>query len=163
MKNNTNGKLHRKYPYARLKGMDQFMAFVREPLWRPAKLDAGLLRTLDIARGKENEAITALRFLGIIDEAGAPTAVFDELKEDYQGTMRLQVQAAYADVFAVLPPKMVNQTRLVKIMGGPIDTAEYQAKLFVWMCEQAGIEVPNVEKKFHRARFDKAADELETD
>ncbi len=155
MKSSTNGNTPRKYPYARLKGMNEFMAFAKEPGWRPAKVDAEVLRTIDVAKGKEREAVAALRFLGIIDESGAPTEVFDGLKTDYQGTMRRQVQQSYADVFTLFPPKMVNQARLVKFFGGSVETAEYQAKLFVWMCEQAGIEVPNVEKDFHRARFDK--------
>jgi hypothetical protein len=43
----------------------------------------------------------------------------------------------------------------VNFFGTTPETAEYQAKLFVWLCEQAGIELPNVEKRFHRSRFDK--------
>ncbi len=50
---------------------------------------------------------------------------------------------------------MINQVKLVKFFGPPIETAEYQSKLFVWFCQQANIDLPNVEDKFHRARFDK--------
>src|SRR5689334_15593355 len=108
MKANVNGNAGRKYPYARLKGMEDFMKFAKEPGWRPPKFDAEVLRTMDVAKGKEREAVAALRFLGIIDATGAPTEVFDGLKTDYQGTLRRQVQAGYAELFAMFPPKMVN-------------------------------------------------------
>jgi len=144
-----------KYPYSRLKGLRDFMAFTQEPDWKPAKIDTTLFKKLGMAKGKEGEAVATLRFLGLIDKAGIPTAKFDELKQNYQVTMKRLVQSKYADLFSLIPPRMANQMRLVKFFGPPVETAEYQAKLFVWLCEQASIELPNVEKRFHRSRFDK--------
>lgn len=144
-----------RYPYSRLKGLKEFMDFAREPGWRQPKVDKTLFKKLGLAKGKEREAVNTLRFLGLIDDEGAPTAEFDDLKEDYQGTMNRLVKASYADLFSLIPARMANQQRLVNFFGDPVETAEYQAKLFVWLCEQGGIELPNVEKKFHRARFDK--------
>lgn len=144
-----------KYPNARLKGMGEFMTFVQEPGWKPSKVDIALMKKLDMAKGKEGEAVYALKFLGAIDEEGQPTQEFDNLKQDYQGTMKRLVQEKYAEVFSLIPARLANQARLVKFFGEPVETAEYRAKLFVWCCEQAGIELPNVEKQFHRARFDK--------
>jgi hypothetical protein len=138
-----------------LKGLKDFIAFAQEPGWKPAKIDIALFKKLGMAKGKEGEAVATLRFLGLIDEAGAPTAKFDELKQNYQATMKRLVQSKYADLFSLIPTRLANQMRLVKFFGPPIETAEYQAKLFVWLCEQGGIELPNVEKRFHRARFDK--------
>jgi hypothetical protein len=150
------------YPYARLTGMKEFMAFVCEPNWKPTKIDVNLLKKLAIARGKEYEAIKALHFLGIVDETGSPTAVFDELKLDYPTTLRRIIYEKYADLFNLIPTRMANQKRLVNFFETAQDTAEYQAKLFVWLCEQAGIELPNVEKRFHRSRFDKRKETLST-
>jgi len=144
-----------KYPYSRLKGLKDFMAFAQEPGWKPAKIDTVLFKKLGMAKGKEGEAVATLRFLGLIDEVGAPTSKFDELKQNYQATMKHLVQSKYSDLFSLIPPRMANQMRLVKFFGPPVETAEYQAKLLVWLCEQGGIELPNVEKRFHRARFDK--------
>jgi len=144
-----------KYPQARLKGMMEFMEFAREPGWMQEKIDIGLLKKLSVAKGKEGLVVAALRFLGIIDNAGKPTAELDELQKDYQTTMRRLVHEKYADLFKLIPARMVNQKRLVNFFGPPVETAEYQAKLFVWFCEQADIELPIVEKRFHRARFDK--------
>jgi hypothetical protein len=144
-----------KYPCSRLKGLKDFSAFAQEPGWKPAKINIALFKKLDLAKGKEGEAVYALRFLGLIDSVGTPTTEFDQLKQKYKGTMNRLVQEKYAELFSLLPPRMINQSRLVKYFGLPVETAEYQAKLLVWFCEQAGIDLPNVEPKFHRARSDR--------
>jgi len=151
----NNRQQSTKYPYARLKAMTEFMAFVQEPNWRPARINSDLLKKLGMAKGKEREAIHALKFLGVIGEDDTPTSEFDNLKQDYQGTMKRLVEEKYAELFSLIPTRLANQDRLVKFFGTSVDTAEYQAKLFAWFCEQAGIELPNVDKHFHRARFDK--------
>jgi hypothetical protein len=151
----NNKKENTKYPYARLKAMIDFMEFVREPNWKPEKIDAELLKRLGIAKGKEREAIHALTFLGLVSEGGTPTHEIDNLKQDYQGTLKRLVEEKYTELFNLIPARLANQERLVKFFGTSVDTAEYQAKLFVWFCNQSGIELPNVEEHFHRARFDK--------
>jgi hypothetical protein len=148
-----------KYPYSRLKGIKDFMDFAREPGWKPAKMDTELFKKLGLAKGKEREAVVTLRFLSLIDDNGVATVEFDNLKTDYQGTINRLVKQGYSELFDLIPPRMANQQRLVNFFGVPVETSEYQAKLFVWLCEQAGIDLPNVEKKFHRARFDKVASE----
>jgi len=151
----NNDSINNTYPYARLKGINEFMLFVREPDWKPTRIDRVLLKKLAIAKGKEYEMVRALIFLGILDENGVPTIVFNELKSDYQTTLKRIVYDKYAEVFNLIPPRMANQQRLVNFFGTSPDTAEYQAKLFVWLCEQAGIDLPIMEKRFHRSRFDK--------
>jgi hypothetical protein len=154
-KMNNNG--HQvKYPYARLTGMSQFMDCLRNNSeWRPDVIDADLLETLGIAKGKEREAVYALKFLGIITDEGAPTEEFDNLRQDYTGTMNRLVREKYKEIFNRIPVSMIDQERLVKSFGQSVETAEYRAKLFGWFCDQAGIELPKLEKEFHRARFDK--------
>ena len=144
-----------KFPSPRLRGMQEFMEYVQDPVWKPSPIDVSLLKKMGNSKGKEDLAIKALRFLGIIDNAGVPTQEFDNLKKDYQPTLKRLVQEKYSELLSLFPLAKVNQARLVSYFGEPVETAEYQAKFFVWLCEQAGIELPNVEKKFHRARFDK--------
>ena len=144
-----------KFPSPRLKGMQEFMDYVQDPVWKPSPIDVSLLKKMGNSKGKEDLAIKALRFLGIIDNAGVPTQEFDKLKKDYQPTLRRLVQEKYSELLSLFPVSKINRTRLVSYFGEPVETAEYQAKFFVWLCEQAGIELPKVEKKFHRARFDK--------
>lgn len=148
-----------RYPSARLKGIEEFMAFVQEPDWKPSPINTDLFKKLGMAKGKEGLAVHALKFIGIIDEEGNPTDEFDNLKKDYRNTLKRLVQASYSELFNLIPPKLANQSRLVNFFGTAVDTAEYQAKLFVWLCKQSGIELPNVEEHFHRARFDKEKSE----
>jgi hypothetical protein len=149
-----------KYPYSRLKGLKKFFDLcVEEPDWKPNRIDTALFKTLEMAKGKEGEAVATLRFLKLIDETGLPTANLDELRKDFKGTLASQVKTAYSELFNRIPAKLITQSKLVKFFGGKVETAEYQAKLFVWLCEQAGIDLPNVEKNFHRARFDKEVPE----
>ena len=154
----TNNQVIR-YPSARLKGLEEFMTFVREPDWKPSPIDIDLFKKLGMAKGKEGLAVHALKFIGVIGEDGVPTEEFDNLKKDYQNTLKKLVHTSYAELFDLIPPKLANQSRLVNFFGTAVDTAEYQAKLFVWFCKQADIEIPNVEEHFHRARFDREESE----
>lgn len=153
---NTNHVV--KYPYARLAGMREVMAWIQEPTWNPEKIDADLLKKFKMAKSKESEAVHALKFLGIITPEGKPNDEFDNLRKDYQGTLKRLVLEKYRNLFNDLPVRMINQDRLVSFFGLSKDTSEYQAKLFQWLCTEAGIELPNLEKDFHRARFDKKKD-----
>lgn len=144
-----------KYPYARLTGMTQFMNFVREPGWKPDVITVDLLKKLDMAPSKERETVYTLKFLGLVADDGVPTEQFDNLKQDYQDTLKKLVLEKYGQLFRLLPANMINQARLVKFFGLSADTSEYQAKLFAWLCEQAGIKLPNLEKHLRRSRHDK--------
>jgi hypothetical protein len=132
--------------------MMDFTEFLKVPEWRPRQIDVRLLKQLDIAPSKESETIHALEFLGILGENGSPTAEFDNLKTDYTGALRRLVLEKYRNLFELIPPEMINQSRLVKFFGLSADTAEYQAKLFAWLCEQAEIALPALEKHIHRQR-----------
>lgn len=153
---NRKGKTEVKYPDARVKGMVELMEFVREPTWKkPQRIDVPLLRKLVIAPSNESRVIRTLLFLGVIDETGAPTSAFDELRESYQPTLARLIHEHYVDLFDTVPPKLMNQKRLVNFFDTSADVAGYQAKLFVWFCEQAGIELPNVEKEINRLRSER--------
>lgn len=89
-----------KYPYPRVKGMAELMAFIREPDWRPEVIDIALLKRLRISPSHEREIISALRFLGLIDEAKAPTAQFDRLKESFEPTLAGLVREKYSSLFS---------------------------------------------------------------
>src|SRR5688500_18989901 len=71
-----------KYPSARLKGLEEFMAFVQEPDWRPSPINIDLFKRLGMAKGKEGLAVHALKFIRVINEYGTPTEEFDNLKND---------------------------------------------------------------------------------
>jgi hypothetical protein len=61
--------------------------------------------------------VHALKFMGVIDEEGILKEEFDNLKQDYQNIMKRLIQASYGELFCLIPPKIANQTRLVKLFG----------------------------------------------
>lgn len=146
-----------KYPYARPKAMAKLMASIQDG-WKPTKVDLDLIATLAIAPSKEREALYALKFIGAIDAAGATTAIWDQLKQDYQNALQRVVRERYASLFEQIPLKLIVQESVVNFFmktGTVKDTAEYQGMLFGWLCREAGIDLPNMPKDFHRARFSK--------
>jgi len=138
--------------------MTKLMDAIRADDWKPSQVDVELIKTLAIAPSKEREALQALKFIGAVDEAGSTTATWDQLKQDYQQTLRRVVRQKYSALFEQVPLKLIMQDSVVNFFmkaGIARDTAEYQGMLFGWFCRQAGIEVPNLPEKFKRARFAK--------
>lgn len=146
-----------KYPYARPKAMAKLMEVIRDG-WRPSRVDLDLIRTLAIAPSKEREALHALKFIGAVDDTGSPTALFGQMQQDYQPTLKKAVQEKYVLLFERIPVKLITQDSTVNFFmktGTVKDTAEYQGMLFAWFCREAGIDLPNLPLTFRRARFSK--------
>ena len=148
-----------KYPYARPKAMAKLMDVIRgDDEWKPSRFDVESIKTLAIAPSKERETLQTLKFIGIVDDLGTTTSVWDELKRDYQRTLQRIVRQKYAPLFERIHPKLIAQDSVVNFFmstGTGRDTAEYQGMLFGWLCREAGIDLPNMPKDFHRARFSK--------
>lgn len=148
-----------RFPDARLKGMREFFSVLQtEQDWRPDPLTSRTLTTLGIAPSKESSLTGTLKFLGVLDEQGHPTEEFDKLRADFQATLARLVRKAYADLMSTVPVNRMTQQTLVRFFmqnGYREDTAEYQGMLFVGLCKDAGIRLPNVEESFTRARFKK--------
>lgn len=124
--------------------------------WRPDPIDTTILKTLGIAPNKEPQTLFALRFLALIDDTGSPTSNFDELRIDFKETLKKLVRDAYSKLFETIPIRRISQQTLVNFFMAreySEDTAEYQAKLFVELCSNSEIDLPNVEPAFKRARF----------
>ena len=151
----TEGEL--RYPYARVKHIQQFFeVLLDEKDWRPDPLDKKVFETLDLAPSKESVLVGALKFIGIIDLDGSPTKEFDELRSNFKPTLKRLVLASYKNLFSTVPRKLIKQKTLVTFFmqqGFSKDTAEYAGKLFVSLCRDAGIELPNAPEKFARARY----------
>ncbi|GEM_PF-2017748 len=154
-----------RYPSARIKGIEGFIEFLQQPDWKPSKIDDELLKRMGVGKSKANLVVHTLQFLDVIDNDGVPTKIFDELKTSYSETLKRQIRKRYAGVLNVIPLSIANQAKLVSFFsteGFALDTAEYQAKLFVWLCKQAQMDLPKVEGEFHRTRYDKKKPLTET-
>lgn len=146
-----------RYPDARVKGMmDIFDLIKEEHDWRPNPIDKTTLQTLDIARGKETNALFALKFLGLIDDTGSPTSKYDDLSKDFDRTLAILIRDVYSKLFDTIPASRISRDTLVRFFmaqGYSEETAEYQGKLFVELCSRGGISLPSAESSFSRSRF----------
>ena len=133
------------YPFVTPQSMGEIMEFIRKPGWKHS-VDEALLKKLGIASNNEEKVPLTLKFLGIIDSEGAPTKEFGELKSNYQGTLRRLVKEKYAELFSVIPPDMVTRKRLTNFFGKK-QTDQRRARLFIWLCNEAGIDLCNLEAK----------------
>jgi len=148
-----------RYPSARLKGMNQIFEIIRsDQNWKPEVVSVETIKTLGISPKKESNLVFALKFLGVIDDESKPTVEFENLREDFSGTLERLVRDSYHKVLNTIPVSLIGQETLVNFFmqqGYAEDTAEYQAKLFAWLCRQAGIDLPNIEGSFSRSRHKK--------
>ncbi|MGA2504021.1 MAG: DUF5343 domain-containing protein [Anaerolineales bacterium] len=147
----------RKYPDTRIKAINEIFELIKdEKSWRPEPISTSTLKILKIASSKESNAIFALKFLGLIDDDGIPTSDFDNLRNNFQETLSILVQKNYSELLEIIPIRRINQDSLLSFFtaaGFSIDTAEYQAKLFIELCRLAEITLPNVEGKISRTRM----------
>lgn len=140
------------YPNAAAQGMAEMMEFIRQQEWRP-QINRLLIKRLGIATSNEGQVLSALRFLGFIDANGNPTPDFDEAKKDFPSTMKRVVLKQYADLFAILPPAMITRKRLKSFFNEtaeneePGQGADKRARFFIWLCGQAGIELPGIARE----------------
>jgi hypothetical protein len=133
------------YPFVAPQSMAKMMKYIRKPGWDHT-IDQGLVKKLGVAPNNEPKVPFALRFLGIIDSAGVPTKEFGELKNNYQGTLKRLVKENYAELLSIHPPDMVTRKGL-KAFFGKKQTDERRARFFIWLCKEAGIELPSLESE----------------
>jgi Family of unknown function (DUF5343) len=131
------------YPFVTPQSMAEMMEFICQPDWK-MPVNVKLVEKLKIATNNEPKVVGALRFLGVIDTDGIPTGEFDALKKNYKPTLKRLVQEKYADLLTILPPRMMTLKRLKGFFGDK-QTDERRVRFFVWLCQEAGIELPNLE------------------
>ncbi len=147
MKSN-NMSVTLKYPFAAPDSVDEMMQFIRHPTWKQT-INIALLKKMGIATNNEGKVTSTLKFLGITATDGAPTEEFDELKKNYRATLKRLVQSAYKDLFEVFAPELITRSRLMSFFGEPKQGAERRSRLFIWLCTQAGIDLPNINDSNH--------------
>ena len=90
----------RKAPYAPVSALREFFSKIRN-VGVPARVDQRFLQKHNIAAGNEWSLLSALKFLGVIDRQGEPTAAYRRLlsSDQFEGTLRNLVELAYGPLF----------------------------------------------------------------
>lgn len=95
----TSGFSRRKAPYAPISALREFFERMRNSSV-PQKIDKKYLERFNIAPGNEWALLSALKFLGVIDDRGAPAAAYIPLltSDRFESTLASLVKEAYADL-----------------------------------------------------------------
>lgn len=133
-------------PYLPVGVLEQFFKKIKV-VNPPNVVDVNTLRTWGVAKSQEYHLRSALGFLGVIDEAGKPTAEFKKIQiegEQFKTNLKEIVEKAYSDVFKAYIIENVSFEDLVNFFGQNYSTAtkDRMVKCFVYLCRLAGIESP---------------------
>lgn len=131
----------RRAPYAPISALREFFQRIRDTAV-PGRVDQKFLQKLNVASNNEWALLSALKFLGALDDHGAPTHSYRLLQttDKFQDTLRHLVETAYRPLFemggaAMSREDLVNYFRL----SSSPSQAKNAARFFLEVCELAGI------------------------
>lgn len=86
----------RRAPYAPISALREFFSRIKN-VGVPGVVDRKFIQKLNVASNNEWALLSALKFLGVIDERGEPTSAYRQLQSDrFEETLRHLVETAYA-------------------------------------------------------------------
>lgn len=86
----------RRAPYAPISALREFFARIKN-VGVPSVVDRKFIQKLNVASNNEWALLSALKFLGVIDDRGEPTSAYRSLQSDrFEETLRHLVETAYA-------------------------------------------------------------------
>jgi hypothetical protein len=138
-------KRRRKAPYISIKALMDFLDHIRY-VSTPKKVDAGLLEDYGVSKGNIFALLSALKFLGLVDDQGSPTPAFSTLQtmgEEFQGNLHEVIQNAYGDLFARLDVNRDSREHIRNYFARnfSVSQSERATSLFLDLCREAGIPV----------------------
>ena len=139
-----SGEFERRAPYAPISALRDFFLRIRD-VTVPARVDRRFLQKLSVASNNEWALLSALKFLGVVDERGVPTHAYRLLQttDRFTDTLRHLVETAYAPLFEVNGSSMgTDELRnYFRVTSSP-SQAKNAARFFREVCELAGISTP---------------------
>jgi hypothetical protein len=135
--------VQRNAPYVATKALNDFFERIRY-VSIPDKIDAGLLLDYNIPKGNVFALISALKFLGLIDDEGKPTLALNSLQvtgEEFTIALQNVIKAAYSDLFSKLDVSRDSREHIRNYFARNYSTAKAgdSTSLFLTLCRQAGI------------------------
>ena len=151
-KRGTKGRLA---PYVPVTTLRNFLERIR---WvtTPKKVDKKLLDDYGIAEPNKSALLSALKFLGLIDDNGIPTSLFRKLQssgDEFRGNLEEVIRKAYADLFVQFDVLRSDRERICNYFATNYSpaTAKKATIVFVDLCKEVGVlagepeaEIPEV-------------------
>lgn len=141
----NKGKGKRKAPYVSAAALSQFFDHIRY-VSTPKKVDTGLLLDYGVAKGNVFSMMSALKFLGLVDNEGKPTPAFGALQvmgDEFVSNLREVVNTAYADLFARLDVSRDSREHIRNYFSRNYSPSQSNKAtiLFLDLCKEADIPV----------------------
>lgn len=132
----------RRAPYAPISALEGFFGRIRDRSV-PERVDHRFLQRLNVASNNEYALLSALKFLGILDDRGRPTHAYRLLQssEKFEDTLRHLVVTAYEPVFrrGVDRWPLDDLVNFFRVSSSP-SQAKNAARFFLAVCRLSGIE-----------------------
>ncbi|GAC1635381.1 MAG: hypothetical protein NVS4B2_22830 [Chloroflexota bacterium] len=136
------GDFERRAPYAPISALREFFDRIRD-IAVPARVDRRFLQKLNVASNNEWALLSALKFLEIVDDRGAPTHAYRQLQttDKARGTLRHLVETAYAPLLQVGGAGMsIDDLRNYFRVSSSASQAKNAARFFREICDMAGVQ-----------------------
>lgn len=132
----------RRAPYAPISALERFFEKIRDRAV-PDHVDQRFLQRLNVASNNEYSLLSALKFLGIVDDRGRPTTAYRQLQATggFRETLRHLVNTAYRPVFeeGIERSSLEDLVNYFRVSSSP-SQAKNAARFFLAVCRLAGIE-----------------------
>jgi len=136
----------KKAPYIAIAWLEKFLDLNRRQ--RIDKVDAEFVRLNIMGSGNESKIISALQFLGLIDEYGSVTSRLASLRvmgDEFKKNLASTVKEAYTDLISTIVLDVAKSENLVNFFvqryNYSYSMARSAARLFVWLATQAEIPI----------------------
>jgi hypothetical protein len=133
----------RKAPYAPISALREFFSRMRD-VSVPQRVDRRFIQKQNVASNNEWALLSALKFLGVVDERGAPTHAYRLLQstDQFEATLRHLVETAYAQLFDSGATRMSTEDleNYFRVTSSP-SQAKNAARFFREVCALAGIDL----------------------
>ena len=144
-------------PYAAISNVMEVINRKREH-GLSAPLNPSVLESISIPKGNASRTLQTLNFLGLIDEDGTQTELFNQLgrageaNDEYRSILEKIIRHSYRKVFEIVDPAQAADTAINDAFRqfGPETQRARMLTFFLGMCEQAGITQPNSRERRNR-------------
>ena len=115
----------------------------------PSQVGRAFLEATGVTEGVVPRVAAALRFLGLIDDSDKPTdslrALATGTEQEYRQLLQQVIRTAYAEHFENVDPTADSQEHIVHAFHEYTPKSQHgrQVMLFLSLCREAGMEVPN--------------------
>ncbi|HEX8918469.1 MAG TPA: DUF5343 domain-containing protein [Chloroflexota bacterium] len=137
----------RKAPYAPIVALREFFERMRD-MSPPARIDRRFIQKMNVASNNEWALLSALKFLGVVDERGVPTHAYRLLQttDRFQDTLAHLVRQSYADLFASgIHRRGTDELRDYFRLTSSPSQARNATRFFREVCALAGMEGDQIE------------------